>query len=75
MPKPPDVVVVATVELAIVPSRVSSGAEIKITISTVAKNPSSLEYSRLLHIVWGLMLKSRFLSIKLLAQRVKANGI
>ncbi len=33
MPKPPDVVVVATVELAIVPSRVSSSAEIKITIS------------------------------------------
>ncbi len=35
MPKPPDVVVVATVELAIVPSRMSSGAEIKIPISKI----------------------------------------
>ena len=33
MPKPPDVVVVATVELAIVPYRMSSGAEIKIPIN------------------------------------------
>ncbi len=35
MPKPPDVVVVATVELSIVPSRMSSGAEIKIPISQI----------------------------------------